>query len=237
MPLRLRWYEFPRSPELFHKLGRQMLTEQYRAGQPSGFRMSVVRRDELEGLYIERRDYVEEVEDPLGERIRIPRVEFRRVAFKASSMAPLLELTDAGRDARLLFERLGTMAGERIHVRPLTVDVRLWLRHLEAQHGTVKVLAARLTDLALSATASASVIVKGTQDVRGHLEELLHGRHGTIERVHLELKRRAGPLNLELARDARAVVHQGGEVAGSLAAESLAAAMNAGTGAPKASLH
>jgi len=237
MPLRLRWYEFPRSPELLLRLGRQMLAEQYRVGQRSGFRMEVVRRDELEGRYIERRDYVEEVEDPLGERIQIPRVEFRQVAFKANGMSPLLELTDAGRDAPLLFERLAAMAGDSIYVRPLTVDVSLWLRHLEAQHGTVKVLAARLSDLALSTTASASVTVKGTQDVRRHLDELLHGRHGTIERVHLELKRRTGTLNLELAQDGRAVIHHGGEVAGTLAAESLAATRNAGDSDPKAPLH
>lgn len=237
MPLRMRWYEFPYSGDVLHKLGRKMLADPYRAGQAAGFRMTVVRRDELEGAYIERREYTEQIEDPFGEYIRVPRLEFRQVVFRVRSGAPLLELIDSGRDARLLLERVNTLSGGGIHVRPLSVDVRLWLRHLEAQHGTVTVLGARLTDLTLSTSAAASVTVKGTQDIRGHIEDLLRGRQGTIERIHLELKRRPGLVNIELTGDARAVVHQGGDSAGALAADAIAAAVTArGTGT-KASFH
>lgn len=233
MAARFKWYGFPSTPELLRTLGKAMLQEQYGAERPVGFRMFVARRDELVGRLVHRHEYVEEVEDPLGERLAIPRVEFRQVSFRLSSQAPLIQVSDSTRDVRLLFERLAAFGASA--PRPLTLDIRQWLRHLERRHGPARVLAARLTNLTLSATAAASVVLKGTQDVRAHMEELLQGRTGTVDRLHVDFKQRSGTVSLELARDARAVIHEGGDVAGLLAAEALVALTSAGTPVPKAS--
>lgn len=235
MAARLKWYGFSSTPDLLRTLGKAMLQEPYGLERPIGFHMSVVSRDELVGRLVHRHEYVEEVNDPFGERIALPRVEFRQVSFRLSSKAPLIQVSDSTRDVRLLFERLAAFGASAPH--PLTLDVRQWLRQLERRHGTTRVLAARLTDLALSATATASIVLKGTQDVREHMEELLRGRMGTVDRLHVDFKQRSGTVSLELVQDARAVIHEGENVAGLLAAEALIAITNTSTPETKASVH
>lgn len=237
-PLRLKWFGFQVPPGRLPALGRFMLKQQYGREAAAGFRLEHVQSDEIAGHYIERREYTEQVEDPAGDAVELRRIEFRQVGFRIRADVPTIEVVDSARDCRLLFQRLEEFYGEEMVIRPLSVDVLAWLQHFETRAGRAQVSAARLIDLALSTSVSASVVFTGTQDVRPQLKEWRRGRTGIVERVHIDLLHRGSDnWSVELVRDARAVVHAGGALAGTLTADALHSVLAAAASGAQAPAH
>ena len=89
MHTRYRWLSVaPLGRAQLAKVASAMQAKPYSREAKSGYSLSTVRGDWLEGAYTERVEYVERVTDPLGGELSISRVEFRRTEFRIGLVYP-----------------------------------------------------------------------------------------------------------------------------------------------------
>jgi hypothetical protein len=177
MHTRYRWLSVvPLGRAQLAKVASAMQAKPYSRQAKSGYSLSTVRGDWLEGAYTERVEYVERVTDPLGGELSISRVEFRRTEFRLSVVYPQLEMRDPARQVRPLINLIGDSLDFHVAVTPISVSPLLWVKALTTQGEAVQILTIRSTKFSLSNDARASVLVTGTSDVRASLPTLLGTR-------------------------------------------------------------
>jgi len=177
MHARYRWLSVaPLGRAQLAKVASAMQAKPYSREAKSGYSLSTVRGDWLEGAYTERVEYVERVTDPLGGELSISRVEFRRTEFRVGVAYPQLELRDPARQVRPLINLIGDSLNFQVAVTPISVSPLVWAKALAAEGEAVRVLSIRSTKFSLSNDVRASVLVTGTSDVRPSLPTLLGTR-------------------------------------------------------------
>ena len=141
MHTRYRWLSVaPLGRAQLAKVASAMQAKPYSREAKSGYSLSTIRGDWLEGAYTERVEYVERVTDPLGGELSISRVEFRRTEFRIGVVYPQLELRDPARQVRPLLNLIGDSLDFHVAVTPISVSPLLWAEALTSQGEAVQVL-------------------------------------------------------------------------------------------------
>ena len=158
------------------KIASAMQAKPYSRDSKSGYSLSTVRTDWIEGAFTERVEYIERLADPLGGELSISRVEFRRTEFRLGAAFPQLELRDPARQIRPLINLIGDSLDFQVALTPIVSSPLVWAKGLARDREAVRVLAIRSTKFSLSNDARASVIVTGASDVRALLPTFLGKR-------------------------------------------------------------
>lgn len=177
MNSRYRWMSLtPLGRAQIAKIASAMLAKPYVRDVTSGYRLSTVRTDWIEGTFTERFEYVEKISDPLGGELSVSRVEFRRTDFRIGSAYPQLELRNPARQFRPLLNLIGEALDFQVAVAPIVTEPLSWAKELAKLGEAVQVFGIRSSKFSLSNEVQASVLVTGTNDVRSSLSSLLGKR-------------------------------------------------------------
>jgi hypothetical protein len=222
--VRLRWFDFTPSGMPLRRLAEAMQGRQYGRKRAAGFMLEEVRRDYITGRFIERVEWDDDVEDPVGGTVSVHRVELRQVQFRVASSSPELEVSDSSRALKSFVEHLSEAVGVDLRLVELSVPPDAWLAQLEAQSRKVVVVSIVAGGIAASNNVLASVGLAGTEDVRRLLKRFTDGRPFSIQRLVAVISEPAG--KVELTRNGRALLSDGGSALVTLLRDSLRKAID-----------
>jgi len=158
------------------QLAEAMQKKLYGRNVKSGYTLTTVRSELIEGAFTERVDYVETITDHLGGDVSIQRVEFRRIEFRISSTYPELELRNPCRSVRPLLNTIADTLDYQVAVTEIASRPLEWAAAIAQAGNPVQVLGVRSAKFSLSNEAHASFVVAGTADVRRLLPDLIGRR-------------------------------------------------------------
>lgn len=199
METRFRWLQLaPFSRQQLNLLAGEMQTRAYSRNKQNGFVMTTVRSDSLEGIYIERFQFVETLKDPLGGEISVNRVEFRRTEFRIATTYPQLELRNPGRSVKVLLTQIASALDHKVAITSVEITPLEWVAAIERDGKAVTVLAVRTNRFQVSNAVSGSIQLVGTQDVRKHVKDLLGKRQATVDGLLCGWSTESGDWRIEL---------------------------------------
>jgi hypothetical protein len=126
----IQWYSLALTRGDLKQVAEGMLQLQYVRGASEGYVLASVRANCVQGRYVERFSWNEEVEDPVAGMIPVPRVEVRITQFVLESATPGLELVNPPRNVKGLFNSISGMLGSPIGVAPVPLDLHVFLNSL-----------------------------------------------------------------------------------------------------------
>lgn len=174
MNARFRWLTItPLGRAHLARVALAMQAKPYGRDTKSGYSLSTVRAELIEGAYTERLDYVQKILDPFGAELSIARIEFRRTEFRLGTAYPQLQLRNPARQIKPLINLIGNSLDFQVAVTPISLSPLAWAKALAKVTESVQVLTIRSTKFSLSNDAHASVVISGARDVRPLLLSLL----------------------------------------------------------------
>lgn len=180
MNVRYRWLRLdPLGRPGLVKITAAMESKPYARKGVSGYNLTSVRTDWIEGTFTERLEYTEKLPDPLGGEVSVQRVEFRQTDFRIAVAYPQLEFKNPARNVRPITNLIGEALDFQVAIAPIAVSPLEWVKQISQMGEPVQILGIRSGKFPLSNEVQASVIVAGTSDVRTSLPSLLGKR--TIE--------------------------------------------------------
>jgi hypothetical protein len=184
MTARFRWMKVaPLTRTLLAKVATAMQKRPYGREVKSGYTLTTVRPDFLEGTFTERLDYVEKIPDPLGGELSVSRVEFRRTEFRLGTAYPQLELRNPARQVRPILNLIGDCLDFQVAIAGIEPAPLAWAKALSSLGEAVQVLRLRSSQFSLSNEAQAAVLVGGTTDILPLLPTLLGNRRIETEAI------------------------------------------------------
>lgn len=183
MSQRIRWFGITPSEISLKKYTEAMLSSQYISGKDKGFQLEEVRRDYVTGNYIERIEWDDFIEDPMGDKIDIHRIELRQTKFRLTNKKPELEIYDAPRTLRNFVNQLSNCVGTSIRLLETLIDPNFWLGEIEKLGYKSTVVIVNFDGLTISNNASASIIIEGSEDVRKFLEQFTENKTVRIVKI------------------------------------------------------
>lgn len=199
MEQRYRWFTIsPLRKAQIVKLSSVFHAKAYSRDTKSGFSLSAVRGDLVEGVFTERIDYTEKLTDPLGNEISIPRVEFRRTEFRIATSTPQLEFKNPPRSINSFLNIIAGALDFEIAIEPAECPPLKWALALASNNNRAEIFGFRSSQFSLSNEIKAFVSVVGTRDVRGSLTALLGKRQAEAASVICGWTSEAGDWRIEL---------------------------------------
>lgn len=212
MKLRLKWFEL--SPRILSisSLGERMLASQYNRRRSAGFKLDTVRRDFVSGVFLERIEWEDEVEDPAEGILLLRRVEVRQTQFRISASPRTLELLNPPRSVQPFVDHLSQCADQDVRLKDIPLTPEDWLASFQGKPNSYIVTSITTAGITLSSGTSATISISGSEDVRKYLKQFATGRTAYAERLTMTIPRYIGT-RIELQANARACVLEGGEAA------------------------
>jgi hypothetical protein len=184
MIARFRWMKVsPLTRSQLAKVANAMQQRPYGREVKSGYSLTTVRADFIEGTFTERLDYVEKIPDPLGGELSVSRVEFRRTEFRVGTAFPQIEFRNPARQVRPIINLIANCLDFQVAIVSVAPSPLAWAKALSNLGKPIQVLRIRSTQFSLSNEAQASVLVNGTTDVRPLLPTLLGNRRIEAEAI------------------------------------------------------
>lgn len=151
-----------------------------------GFVLDRVREDFVEARYIERIEFRDAVTDPFGNQLFFDRVEFRKSAFRVSTLQPCIELREPPRSIQPLINQLSELVDFQLAISTDTVNVLDWAEKVRSLSVRTSLIdSVQINSMRLKEGVTAKIIVKGTVDVRSSYEVLTRNRKYTVEKIQL----------------------------------------------------
>ena len=148
-----------------------MLRSEYTRDSNSGFRLEKARPDEIIGRYIEYRQVIEEVRDPLGQVITFTRDVYDIVRFRLTTGFPELELEDPPRRYTPFLTRLGEFTDFSVAVSPVEANLRQWVEAIEREFTFTTIIGVTSGPCQLGGQAILRFALSGSEDIRQQLDQ------------------------------------------------------------------
>lgn len=186
---RYRWLK-ARWPMSMRVLAKRLRTKVFDRDQVEGFVLDRVRDDFLDARFVEKIEYDDTVTDPFGVEASFHRVEYRSCEFKAALVGPGLELVDAPRSVQTMISRLAEATDFALAISPLSVNVLDWASEVQRRLNEVGIVdSLQLGALELASDIQAKAVIKGSVDVLGATEAIVHGKKHIVEKVQIRFMR------------------------------------------------
>lgn len=180
------------SSQAFQRLAKAISSDQYTEAVTTGFIIDANRKSTLQARFIQKRIFTETIADPFGNSSTMDRTEYAQTQFVLSEKAPHLEIINASRSINPLINRLGELCEGRAAIYPPEKPVSELMEKAAQAARSVKVIGVLISNLQLSATATAKILVKGDEDVKRFLPKLAGDKKYTIDEAQLELTTSSG---------------------------------------------
>jgi len=197
---RYRWHraEWPLS---MRELSRRLQGCPFRMDGHEGFLVDRVRSDYVEARFIQKREYIDEIKNPLGEVIRQSRLEFIEHSFRAASGGPGLELSDPSRSINRLLSKLAEICDFSLVLSNIEIDPLDWVgvfRKESRLETTIESL--QFSKVVVDRDVYASIMIKSDRDVYKQSIDFLADRKARTEKVKVSFNK-AGHNYIILARN------------------------------------
>jgi hypothetical protein len=174
MAFRLRWFKIePFSPGELKRMAKWLLSEKFSHQRGWGFDIAEIRKDYVTGRYIAKEKHIESFRDPRGEVRTVEFEVFWDLEFRIQSANPNLEVLTPSRGLPELFNHFGKSLDYSISITPIAVDPLQWVKHLKKEYDAVSVRRAVISDIELSSSSSASVVIAGSEDVQKYFNKVV----------------------------------------------------------------
>jgi hypothetical protein len=211
MTTRITWMTAKMPAGLLGRAVKKLQDDKYDEDKGAGFRMQRIRRDGAVGSFFEKVETPGTIVDPFGKEVLTNRVEYRRTEFAISDYFPELELTNAPRGLRAFFARVSDHFEYQTAFVSLTTDPLLWIDAIVEPKGRALVTALKVGSIPLSTTASAEVVIEGTQDVRREVKKLLADRKYVVKALDAHVTVGSLEFTCTLGSDGKARLEESSE--------------------------
>jgi hypothetical protein len=193
-------------------LSEAFLSDEFSNERKWGFQIESSSKRLIQGRFIERNEFVEKVIDPFGEIFEFARVEYTSLSFRFGTEIANLELYDPPVSLIPTFlNQLGTYLSFKVSISPVQIDVLKWLNLFEPHVEALVVKVLMVTDISLSNTVQAQVVLTGTQDVRAFVAKIAGGRNHRILKATFEAKSLEREVKCEIGSEGRVNLIRGGD--------------------------
>jgi hypothetical protein len=166
METRVRWFRSQQLDSTVLKtLAAEVARHPFSAESARGFIATEVRPRSIAGRFVQRITGERVFRDAFGGVVKMPFVTFETTAFRLSSVAPQIELLDAPRGARRLFQFLGEVSPIAFSVESIEVDPIAWIEALVPTFGPATVRELGCRDLTITPSLAADMTFSGSGDV------------------------------------------------------------------------
>jgi hypothetical protein len=198
METRARWF---RSPQLdagvLKTLAAEIARHPFSAQSERGFIQTEVRAKSIAGRFIQRVTGEQVFRDAFGGAVKMPFVTFETTAFRLSSAPPQVELLDAPRSARRMFQFLSELGAMSLAVDVIEVDPVAWIEALVPTFGAVTVRELGCRDLTISPSLAADMTFTGSGDVLASSRKFLGAKLQSVKFVRAEFANGNHPIELQ----------------------------------------
>lgn len=187
MPHRVRWLLLGNAKKVsIDHAVKKMKERQFSSGNPTGFKIHSVSRSVVSAEYIERFEFTEVVENPLGgENFSYTQTRFRRIPFSLSIGLPHLELVNPPSGINEFLNVIAGFFDFDVSISTPEVDIEAWSVAVISKMPDVYVDRMKVSKIQLSDSASASAVVTGLEDVRSYAEKFGRGKGRRIDAIRL----------------------------------------------------
>lgn len=213
MQQRVRWYSIrPFTARDVGRISTLCSRDEFVDGRNWGLQIESSSKKHVFGKFIERNQITDKVLDPFGNTLEFPRVEFTSLTFRVSADSINLELYDAPVSLIGAFlNQLGVYLDFQVAISSVEIDVLKCLKKIESKTDNLVVKSLLLTDLTLSSSTQAQVIITGTEDVRTQVSKIAGNRKYRIHKVTFEARMLERGLKCEICSEGRANVIRGND--------------------------
>jgi len=188
MIFRIVWLRIkPLSSQGFLKLTKAIAADQFTQGVTSGFIVDAERKSSLEARFIQTRNFTETVADPFGNESKFERTEYTQIKFTLFDQAPHLEIINPARNLTPLINRLGELCEGKSAIYLPEQSVSELMQTMAEMASSAKFTGLLISNLQLSPTATAKVLIKSSEDVKKLLPKFIGQRSHTIKEAQLEI--------------------------------------------------
>ena len=184
---RFHWYQIPvLNPDRIKTLGEFLLKHPFGLKNRTGFKIEEIRTSHIVGQFVERNEFTQTVEDPLGNKFDLKQIRFETVDFTIADDVPQLECRNAGRNIRDFRNEIAKALNYEIAITRITFDVAAFIKSLSKFASRVTLVKAVANDIRLADDITAQIHVTGDSDVRSSLKKFLKGTSHSLTRARIE---------------------------------------------------
>lgn len=208
--MRVRWLNVNGfGKERLKRAADGMAAEPFGDQRNSGFLIERKRSGFVEGKYVERFDWIENVSDPFGKTVQVQRHGFQQTGFRLNLDCPTIEVYDSPRSISPFLNRLEVILKSNFVLEPIEVEALVWLKKMEDVLHDQLITSVTVSRLSLSERTFAQISIRGTEDVRAHVASIVGKRPFKIDRVVIAAVYEDEPVRFVLRRDGRANIVTG----------------------------
>lgn len=207
MSRRIRWYLIePLSEAAVAAIAAKMRKDAYADKRGWGFAIEIIRKNLVEGRFIERYENIDKVTDPFGKEIEFKRIGYEITRFRLNTSAPQFEVYDGPRSISALTTQIAGYLNFALVFKEVATELGVWLRALERKITRSIVTMAVIAEVPLSPNAYAKLTVCGTEDVRKHATSLVGSKRVRFQKLQISGRYAEESVKLEVASDGRATI-------------------------------
>ena len=179
MPHRIKWLSLEGIKKMpIDTLIARMSSAQYSSTKSAGFSLGTSGKSYINGEYIERFEYTETIENPLGgPPFNYKQTRFKRTQFSITNSDYPIELENPAANISELLNLLAEYLGYNVSITTPSVDVERWTTAVLSKLTGAIVDRMRISHIQMSDLANATAVVTGIEDVRQHAAKLSRKKH------------------------------------------------------------
>lgn len=178
-------------------LAAEIARHPFSAQSERGFIQTEVRAKSIAGRFVQRVTGEQVFRDAFGGAVRMPFVTFETTVFRLSSLVPQVELIDAPRGARRMFQFLGELGSMSLTVDVIEVDPVAWIEALVPAFGALTVRELGCRDLTISSSLAADMTFTGSGDVLASSRKFLGSKLKSVKFVRAEFANKNRPIEFQ----------------------------------------
>lgn len=204
--MRVRWLRAD-WPSSVRSLAQKMKLAEFQPDAVDGFLLHRVRDASIEGQYIEKVVYDDDIVDPFGVTQRFQRIDYRKTRFCLYSDFPQIEIWDSPRSVQGFTARLSEITRFAVSIATLSANTVQWIdAFARASSLRVELTAIQAGDVNLAEGVVGKLHLKGSGNVRDVLQQIIGRRSYRIEKAVLRTVAEMKPRSITLGRDATACI-------------------------------
>lgn len=188
MILKTAWLKIDPLPEReFQRLCEAIGKDQFTEATTTGFIIDSARKSSMEARFIQKRIFTETILDPFGNESKISQTSYLQTRFTLRNRAPQLLVMNPPRAFSPFITRMGEHCQGKAAIYPPENDTNNLIAALIAQSTAAKITGILISDIQLKGPAVAKVLIKGTEDVKRAVQELVGSRRYSIKEAQLDV--------------------------------------------------
>jgi hypothetical protein len=184
--MNLRWYRLQVTTSDIAKVRRHLFDHRYSYGEnTSGFILNEAKDYIISGEFVEEVAITQDVYDPRYGMTQVETTVYNLSKFRLSTTSVPLEVVYGRFGASSMLRNLVQPLGTERTFEPIAIDILRFLKQMERDGLSPRVSEIRLSSVVLSATAQASLLVRGTGDLINASRILIADRKHRVSSIRI----------------------------------------------------